>query len=337
MPDRIESIAVVGAGQMGLVLAEILAHNRSRVRLWGHDPHAVAELRRTRRNPHRLAGLTLPGPVLVTGDDAQALAGASLAVSAVPTQHIRSVWRRLAPRLDPGVPVVSVSKGLEIDTGQLPSAVLRSVLGPEHAICVLSGPAIAAELARHLPATLVAASENPGLARRVQGLFTAPWVRVYSLDDVLGVEVAGATKNVIALAAGMLDGLRAGYNAKGALLARGLAEIARLGTAMGARLDTFFGVAGVGDLATTCFSPDSRNRTCGERLARGETLDAILASTPSVVEGVPTTRVVVDLARAAGVDLPIAQVVRRILFEGLAPRDAVAELMRREPKEERVG
>ena len=171
----------------------------------------------------------------------------------------------------------------------------------------------------------------------MQELFGASWLRIYRLDDLVGVEIAGATKNVIALAAGMIDGLQLGFNAKSALLSRGLAEIARLGAAMGARVDTFFGVAGVGDLATTCFCPEGRNRTCGERLGRGETLDSILESTSSVVEGVATTRSVVQLAADRGVDMPITTAVHKILFNNLSPRDAIPTLMSREPKAEKIG
>ncbi|HRP61875.1 MAG TPA: NAD(P)H-dependent glycerol-3-phosphate dehydrogenase [Phycisphaerales bacterium] len=164
-----------------------------------------------------------------------------------------------------------------------------------------------------------------------------PWLRLYAHDDVLGVELAGATKNVIALAAGMLDGIRAGDNAKSALLARGLAEIARLGVAMGARIDTFFGIAGVGDLATTCFSPEGRNRSCGERLGRGESLQSILQKSSSIVEGVPTTRSVMELAKRHNVDMPIAHAVHEILFAGLSPHDAIQNLMSRDFKPERIG
>jgi glycerol-3-phosphate dehydrogenase (NAD(P)+) len=184
---------------------------------------------------------------------------------------------------------------------------------------------------------MVAASDDPHLAQRVQELFTTRWMRIYTSPDVLGVELAGAMKNVIAIAAGMLDGLQAGNNAKSALLARGLAEIARLGVALGASRETFFGIAGAGDLATSCFSPEGRNRSCGEALGRGAKLDDYLARSRHVVEGVATTRSVVDLARRTGVDMPITSAVHAVLFEQLDPVDAIARLMTREPKPERVG
>src|SRR5690606_24848097 len=200
----------------------------------------------------------------------------------------------------------------------------------------LSGPTIASELIRCLPATMVAASDHPRFAQRLQAAFTTSWMRVYTHTDLLGVELAGATKNVIAIAAGVIDGLQAGYNAKSALLARGLAEIARLGHAMGAAPETFYGIAGVGDLATTCFSPEGRNRSCGEALGRGMKLQEHLERSRSVVEGVATTRSVVDLARKYRVEMPITEAVHAVLFEGLDPLDGITRLMSRELKDERV-
>jgi glycerol-3-phosphate dehydrogenase (NAD(P)+) len=205
----------------------------------------------------------------------------------------------------------------------------------------LSGPTIAAELARCLPATMIAASDDASFSQRMQQIFSTSWLRTYTHSDVLGVEVAGAVKNVIAIAAGVLDGLNAGYNAKSALLARGLAEIARLGGAMGASRETFFGIAGAGDLATSCFSPEGRNRTCGEALGKGEPLDGYLARTThrggSVVEGVATTRSVMELAKKYRVDMPITAAVHAVLFEGVDPLNAIGKLMSRDPIGERVG
>ena len=240
--------------------------------------------------------------------------------------------------------VVSVAKGVENTTMLRPTQVLAELMehGPASGgsgdalsrVAALSGPTIAAEIARHLPAAMVAAAADGELARRIQATFSCRYLRIYTNTDVVGVELAGAVKNVIALAAGMAEGLELGFNATSALLARGLVEIARLGTALGARSETFFGVAGVGDLATTCFSPEGRNRTCGERLGRGETLEQILASSQSVVEGVPTTRSVMELSRKLGLDMPITAAVYEILFNGLAPARAIAELMGRELKAE---
>jgi glycerol-3-phosphate dehydrogenase (NAD(P)+) len=361
-----ESVAILGDGQMALVMADALAYRGLAVRIWGPVAADALELARTRRSP-RLDGFQLPESVQVTAEDRAAFDGAGMIISAIPTQYLRSVWQRLRRQVPPRACIISVTKGIEIGTSMRPTQVIADVLAtvqtskrpnvqtgdasravsarcapggqdvPNPPLVALSGPSIAAELARRLPASLVAASADAGCARLAQDLLHVPWLRVYRHDDVIGVEMAGATKNVIALAAGMIDGLQAGDNAKSALLARGLAEIARLGVALGAKLDTFFGIAGVGDLATTCFSPVGRNRTCGERLARGEPLDSILSSMSSVVEGVPTTRAVLAMARAHHVDMPITAAVHAILFEGLTPREAIRDLMGRELKAEQVG
>ncbi len=323
---------------MGLVMASLLANqtNGPRVTLWAHDPLAVAHLAQTRRGP-RLEQLTLPEGVHVTGNDATALRDAELVVSAIPTQFMRPTWERLRGHTPPGVGIVSVAKGFENATLLRPTEILTQVVGGDRAVGTLSGPTIAAELARCLPATLISASTDEAFARKVQRAVTTSWLRVYTSTDPLGVEIAGATKNVIAIAAGILDGLQAGYNAKSALLARGLAEITRLGVALGARTETFFGLAGVGDLATTCFSPEGRNRSLGEHLGRGKSLAQALEFTTSVVEGVATTRAVVELAHRHNVEMPIAEAVHAVLYEKLDPIDAIARLMSREMKAERVG
>lgn len=330
-----ERVTILGAGQMGLVLADALVQGGSQVRLWGPHAEHVESLARTRRVPHRLPDFELPAEVEVTASDSHAAADAQWLLNAVPAQYIRGVWQRMAAHL-PASPVICVAKGVETGTLLRPSEVLHEVLSEQGRppICALSGPTIAAELAERLPATMVAAAEDLSIAERVQKLFDAPWLRVYRSDDLAGVELAGATKNVIALAAGMVDGLGIGANAKSALLARGLAEITRLGQALGARMETFFGVAGVGDLATTCFSPHGRNRTCGERLGRGETLADILASTVSVVEGIATTKSVTTLAQRHDVDMPITRAVHAILFDDLPAREAIRQLMSRQQKAE---
>ena len=324
------TIAVVGDGQMGLVLADQLASAGREVILWGPFAESLRDLVRKRRSP-RLPELRLSERIRIEPDPAAASAEAELFVSAIPVQFLRSVWSRF-PRSE--VPAVSVSKGIETATLERPSEILAEVRGGA-ATCVLSGPTIASELARRQPATMVAASDDATLAAEVQSLFLAPWMRVYTSPDPLGVEIAGAAKNVIAIAAGILDGLDAGFNAKSALLARGLAEIVRLGQALGARPETFSGIAGVGDLATTCFCPEGRNRTCGEAIGRGMPLEDHLASTSSVVEGVETSKAICRLAASHGVEMPIAEAVRRVLFEGLAPREALAGLMQREVGAER--
>lgn len=344
-------VTVLGLGQMGLVCAAMLldedrvvvtpAWRAPRVTMWGHSHEECASLMQTRRSD-RLPGLRLPDEVRVAMKDADAVGDADLVVCAIPVQYIRGVLDRLRTHIRPGVPIVSVSKGIENGTLMRPTQAIAEALRddadqPARPLGALSGPTIAPELARCLPATMVAASDDEALRRRVQAAFSTRWLRVYTSADLVGVELAGAMKNVIAIAAGMLDGLQAGYNAKSALLARGLAEIARLGSAMGAHQETFFGVAGVGDLATTCFSPEGRNRTLGEALGRGLTLDQALSRSRHVVEGVATTRAVVDLARRYKVEMPIVSAVNAILFEGLDPIDAIGMLMTRQAREERVG
>lgn len=341
-PSGAERIGIVGDGQMALVLADLLQSRGFGVTIWSPFPAAAEELRRTRVSV-RLPGFRLADAVVVTGDDGRSLRESTLLVNAIPTQFIRPTWTRLCPAFGTArmAPVVSVAKGIETATLTRPSQILADALAAAGAavppIAVLSGPTIAGELARRLPAVLVAASDDPALAERVREVFSSPWTRIYSHDDILGVELAGALKNVIAIAAGIIDGAGLGTNAKSALLARGLAEIVRLGAALGARPETFFGVAGVGDLATTCFSPEGRNRSFGEAIAKGARVDDVLAQGSSVVEGVPTAKAVRELAGRLGVDLPIIDAVYAIVFGGRSPADALADLMRRSTGAEKIG
>lgn len=347
---RIPKVSILGVGQMGLVCAAALTipdpqgagdASRAHVTMWGHDEDENGVIAQTRKSP-RLPGFTLPDPVRVALNDQEALAEADIIVCAIPVQFIRSAWERLREHVPPHAAIISVAKGIENDTLMRPTQIIADVLGDDpdakpRALGCMSGPAIASELAQCLPATMAAASDHPGFAERIQTLFSTSWLRIYTNPDLLGVELAGATKNVIAIAAGIIDGLGAGFNAKSALLARGLAEISRLGGAMGAQTDTFFGIAGVGDLATTCFSPEGRNRSCGEALGKGAKLDAYLRESMCVVEGVATTESVVDLAKRCKVDMPITHAVHAVLFEHLDPVDAIAMLMSRDLREERVG
>ena len=340
---KLPKVTIIGDGQMGLVLAMILEAGGVPVTLWGRCAEHVSDLARERKSRRHLPGVQIPDSIAVTSDEMEALDGAGLIVCAVPTQFIRPVFTRLAPHIPRGVGVVSASKGIENGTLLQPTAVIADVIADPsgdratRSYAALCGPTIAEELTRHLPATMVAASESHEFAMHIRTLFAVPWMRIYTLTDRRGVELAGATKNVIAIAAGIVDGLKLGYNAKSALLSRGLAEITRLGVSMGASAETFFGIAGVGDLATTCFSPVGRNRSCGEALGQGQTLDEYLQSTRSVVEGVATTRSVVALAKAQGIEMPITAAVHAVLFEGLTPKRAIARLMEREPKPERIG
>ena len=326
-------VAVVGDGGWGTALALVLHRKGVATRLWSREPDYAAEMRRARANPRFLPGVALPEGLLVTGDPAEALDGAALVISAVPAQFVRGTWTDLAPFLRRGVPVCSVTKGIEIATLERPTRILAEVLGPRP-LAVLSGPSHAEEVSRGMPCAVVAASRSPRLAAAVQGLFSTERFRVYSLRDVVGVEFAGAAKNVVAVAAGITDGLGLGDNTKAALITRGAVEMARLGRAVGARQATFHGLAGIGDLIVTCASRHGRNRAVGERLARGERLDEILASVRTVAEGVPTSKALVALTRRLRVEMPIATEVHHVLFDGKDPRRAVTDLMLRAPKKE---
>jgi glycerol-3-phosphate dehydrogenase (NAD(P)+) len=296
-----------------------------------------------RENRKFLPGCKLPENLAVTAADAEAFAGAELILSAVPTQFLRQVWKRLAGRCPADAPICSITKGIEEETLLRPSEVILDVLGEPRAdvgggrgraVAALSGPSIAPEIADHLPATVAVASEPPDLAEEIQELISRPYFRVYTNPDMLGVELAGATKNVIAIAAGVLDGLNLGDNAKAALVSRGLAEIVRLGVAAGAQAETFYGLAGVGDLITTCISPVGRNRSFGQHVGEGQSVEEALAATESVVEGVRTTRSVLALARRLGVEMPLCQGVHDVIFEGRSVKEAIAELMARPLKSE---
>jgi glycerol-3-phosphate dehydrogenase (NAD(P)+) len=331
-------ISIIGDGAWGTVCAIMLAENGHAVRLWSAFPEAAAKTAAARENATFLPGHRLPENVAVTGDDAAALEGAEMIVSAVPTQFMRGVWQRLAGHYAGGTPLCSVTKGIENHTLLRPTQIVLEVLEaagrPRPVVAALSGPSIAPEIADRLPATVAVASSDARVAEHLQRLFNRPYFRAYRNPDVVGVEIAGATKNVIAIAAGILDGLRCGDNAKAALLTRGLAEITRLGVAMGARAATFAGLAGVGDLVTTCFSPVGRNRSFGEAVGAGRSVQEALAATPSVVEGVATTASVVELAARLGVDMPITKAAEAVIFAGRSPADAVAELMSRPLKAE---
>jgi glycerol-3-phosphate dehydrogenase (NAD(P)+) len=323
---------VVGAGAMGTVTAKILDSNGVHVALLARECE-VQDLLVARENRLYLPGVRLPEGILPTDDARAALANTELIVSAVPCQYLRGVWEQIGRRVPANVPICSVTKGIEIGTLRRPSEIIAE-FAPHNPIAVLSGPSVAPELARCLPATVVTAAKSPDIAEFVQAELSTSWFRIYTNPDVLGVELAGAVKNVVALAAGILDGLRAGDNAKAALVTRGLVEITRLGVAMGARPETFVGLAGVGDLVTTCVSPVGRNRSAGEKVGRGAAVEDVIRDSPSVIEGIPTTRAVMELAQRYHVEMPITRAVYQVLFENQEPLAAISELMHRPPKPE---
>ena len=329
-------VGILGAGAWGTALGDTLARNGHRVVLWSHDPDVALRIRTEGRNDKYLAGATLHPELDATGEMGEALDGAEVVLSVSPSHVVREVAVAARPHLDRPL-LVSASKGIEIDSGLRMSEVLREALGPEvaRAAVVLSGPSFAAELVRGLPTAVVAASSVHDRAVQVQELFQNGYFRIYTQADVVGTELGGSLKNVLALASGMSDGLELGSNARAALITRGLAEIARLAARLGADERTLAGLAGVGDVVLTCTGDLSRNRTVGLALGRGRRPHEVLEEMESVVEGVRTARAARDLARRENVEMPIVDAVYSILYEGVRPREALARLMAREPKPER--
>jgi glycerol-3-phosphate dehydrogenase (NAD(P)+) len=330
------TFAVLGDGAWGIAVGLLLAQRpEHRVRLWSARAETGRLLQQQRENTRLLPGIRIPESIELTTDIAAAVSGADVWVSAIPTVYLRPTLQRIrAEWTNRAVPpVISLTKGIENGTFLRPSEILGEVLGADRVV-ILSGPSHAEEVSRGMPTSVTAASTDYELARDVQRYFRGDRFRVYTNLDPIGVELGGALKNVIGIAAGACDGLGYGDNARAALLTRGLAEITRFGVALGAEAPTFAGLAGLGDLITTCFSPHGRNRLVGERLAHGEVLPDILGSMGKVAEGVTTTRAVHDRAGRMGIDMPITAAVHSVLYEGKHPRDAVNDLMLRSPKGE---
>ena len=331
------SITVFGAGSWGTALAVHLAKNGHKVTIWARRAEIASAIRDRHRNPAYLPELQIPQQVRVTDDFALAAKGASFWVIATPSHGVRSVATRLNTYASKNHVVVSVAKGIENETLQTTTEVLKSELAksiPEGAMAVLSGPSHAEEVAQQKPTTLVVAAPNPAVAEKLQQLFMSPRLRVYASSDVLGVEIGGSVKNVISIAAGISDGIGYGDNAKAAIIARGVAEITRLGVAMGARAETFSGLTCLGDLVVTCISNHSRNRYLGEQIGRGFVWQTTQSNMHMVAEGVRTTRSVRTLAQRFGIEMPITQAVYAILFERKSPTEAVHDLMTRSEKRE---
>jgi glycerol-3-phosphate dehydrogenase (NAD(P)+) len=327
------NIAVIGTGGWGTALAVLLHGNGHKVALWGRLPEEVEPIIAAGENKAFLPGVKIPREILLTLDAPSALREAELVVLAVPSHGMRPICEKVRDFLPPGLPLVSVAKGIETETGARMSEVIAQVLKTDR-IIALSGPSHAEEVGRGIPTAVVVAAKDHAFAAIAQKVFMNERFRIYTHDDILGVELGGALKNVIAIAAGACDGIGFGDNTKAALCTRGLAEMTRLGVALGARRETFFGLSGVGDLIVTAFSRHSRNRGFGERLGKGETPGQIAASTQMVAEGVKTAKSAWQLARRHGVDVPITRQVHAIIYEGQAPKQAVRDLMTREAKPE---
>jgi glycerol-3-phosphate dehydrogenase (NAD(P)+) len=322
-------IAIVGGGAWGTALAVNLGRRGVPVRLWMYEDELVRRMISRRDNPVYLPGVEIPDTVVPTGEVANAVSSASLVVLAVPTPFARDVHRKLAPLLHAGLPLLVATKGIEDDTLLLPTEVAAACHAKETPIAAISGPSFAEEVARGVPTAVVIAAEDAALARSIQDRLAGESFRLYTNTDVIGVQIAAALKNVVAIAAGIADGLGFGHNTVAALVTRGLAEIRRLGVARGAAPETFSGLASLGDLVLTCTGGLSRNRQVGQALGRGERLADVVARMAHVAEGVRTARSARSLALRAGVETPIVEEVYRILYEDGSPRDAVRRLMTR--------
>ena len=331
-----EKIAVIGAGSWGTTLADLLAKKGHEVTLWAYEPELVEEMTRTRVNTLFLPGISLCAGLTFTNSLQEAIAGKELVLFVVPSQVLRHVLTAGIPSLSDNVVIVSASKGIERGTLLLVSQIYEEMLPAPlfERFAVLSGPSFAREVAQEMPTAVVAAAKNPAIAQKVQNTFSTGFFRVYTNNDINGVELGGAIKNVIAIAAGISDGLGFGSNTRAALITRGLREISRLGRAMGAQPATFAGLAGMGDLVLTCTGDLSRNRTVGIKLGEGRSLPDILGEMRMVAEGVQTTESAYYLAERLNVTMPILAAVYRILYQDTSARDAVMELMTRDLKAE---
>lgn len=327
-------ISVIGAGGWGSALAILLRENTPNVRIWAHRAEVADEINSQRTNADFLPGVKFPGGIEASPDLGKAVDGADLLVLVTPSKATREVAALLAAcRPAPGAVVVSCTKGIEHDSGLLMSDIVKEIL-PGHPVAVLSGPNLAAEIARGVPAAGVIGADDAAILPILQELFSTASFRAYTSADVAGIQLGGALKNVFAIAAGAADGLGLGDNTKAGLVTRALAEMMRLGVAMGGCKESFFGLSGVGDLTVTCFSKHSRNRMFGERLGRGESPDEISSSMQMVAEGVPTARSALQCARKLGVDVPITEQVYAVIYEGKSPRDAIETLLGRPPRAE---
>jgi glycerol-3-phosphate dehydrogenase (NAD(P)+) len=332
----VSPITVLGTGSWGTALAIHLSRLGRCPRLWGRDPVLLKLIQESRENPRYLPSIPVPPGVLATSDATEALAGAQIVIVAVPSQFVEDVLDTIGNAIPPGTILVSATKGLEPKRGRRISTLLGDIL-PGHPLGVLSGPSFAREVALARPTALVVAAADGSVALQLQEALTAPIFRVYTNRDVIGVEIAGALKNVVAIATGLCDGLELGENARAALITRGLAEIVRLGVALGAQPTTFLGLAGLGDLVLTCTGSLSRNRALGLEIAHGHALKQVEAATPMIAEGVRTVSSALALGRTAGIAMPICQEVGAVLFEGKSVREALQTLLSREPRPEEEG
>lgn len=328
--------AIIGGGSWGTALANSLAENGHKLRLWDIDGDLLEEISKERENKKYLPGHKLSDSIEVSGTLADCLKDADFVITAVPTQHFRSALLAALPDICENATIVNVAKGIEISSQKTPSEIYKE-LKSCRPFAVLSGPSHAEEVAEGMPTTVTVASDNEKTAEAVQDLFMNDRFRVYTLDDVIGVELGGAMKNVIALGAGIIDGMGYGDNTKAALMTRGITEMARLGVCMGAKRETFFGLSGIGDLIVTCTSLHSRNRRCGIMIGEGVPPEEAIAKVGMIVEGVPTAEAANALAKKLGVELPITEAICRVVSGEAPPAEEMTALMRRDKKHEHEG
>lgn len=334
--SNIRRATVIGAGAWGTSLARHLAENGLTVKLWAYESEVVEAISTKHENSIFLPGVSLPSTLTATSSFEEALSGTDLLLLAAPSHAMRSVMKSMEPVLSDALPIIVATKGIEEETLKLMTQVLQELLPSTwaHGITVLTGPSFAAEVCQSKPTTVLLAGQDSVLTTRLQAVFMSPSFRVYTGSDVIGAQLGGALKNVMAIAAGVVDGLNLGGNARAALITRGLAEIIRLGTALGADVHTFYGLSGLGDLVLTCTGSLSRNYSVGFKLGQGESLEVILKETITVAEGIRTTRAAMSLATQLHVEMPIVQGIHALLFEGLPAQQAVENLMSRSAKEE---
>lgn len=326
-------IAIIGAGSWGTAVGVLLSKNGNDVLIWDRDVELVEQIINKRENLKYLPGILLPSSLKGAYTNDEAIKGSDIIVMAVPSQAMRNACQSLMGHIATNQIIVSLAKGIEMGTHKTPSGVIEEYF-PDNPICVLSGPSHAEEVSRDIPTTVVCASRSQQVAEKVQDLFISPKFRVYTNPDVIGVEIGGAVKNIIALAAGISDGLGFGDNTKAALMTRGIAEISRLGEALGAEPQTFSGLSGIGDLIVTCTSMHSRNRRAGILIGQGKSVEEALKEVRMVVEGVNTTKSTFELAESLNIDMPITSQLFQVLFQGKSPLYAVSELMMRDKKHE---
>ncbi|MBK1722090.1 glycerol-3-phosphate dehydrogenase [Thiocystis violacea] len=332
--DSAAKIALLGTGSWGTALGLLLCDNGHEVRLWGHDPAEIEAIRRDGENRQFLPGFPLPSSMSASDSLTEALQGATDCLIVVPSHAFRQVLVRLVDHLPEGLGVAWATKGLDLDSGQLLHTVAQEVLGTQRPLAVVSGPSFAGEVAKQLPTAVSVASNAPEFARRIASLLHCGRFRAYTSEDMVGVEVCGAAKNVLAIATGIADGLGFGANTRAALITRGLAELIRVGTALGGRAETFTGLAGIGDLVLTCTDDQSRNRRMGLALARGKSVAEAKADIGQEVEGVITAQAIKRLSERLGIEMPISEQVYGVLYEDVSPKEATKALLGREPRPE---